>query len=184
MAARVKRPGWPAASDRSCQWSTAPLRPDLAGTGIRGGPLDGLPFNTLGGSAMAVSMRPFFMFHTDGKAEEAMRFYTSLFTGATVDRADRYGPGEQGKEGALKRGETTILGQKLIFFDSPVPHTFNFTPAISLFVECESEAELRTLAKALGEGGSEYMPIGNYGFSALYAWIGDRYGVTWQLNLN
>ena len=133
---------------------------------------------------MVKSIRPFLMFHTDGKAEEAMRFYVSLFPGATIEQADHFAPGEQGKEGTLKGGAITIAGQKLMFFDSPVPHAFNFTPSISLFVECESEAELRRLAEALREGGNEYMPISNYGFSQLYAWVGDRYGVTWQLNLN
>ena len=62
-------------------------------------------------------------------------------------------------------------------------HAFTFTPSISFFVECESEAELRKIADALAEGGGVMMPIDNYGFSTLFTWISDRFGVSWQLNL-
>ena len=66
--------------------------------------------------------------------------------------------------------------------DSPVPHAFTFTPAFSFFVDVPSEAELRRLAAALGEGGGIMMPLANYGFSRLFTWLNDRYGVSWQLN--
>jgi predicted 3-demethylubiquinone-9 3-methyltransferase (glyoxalase superfamily) len=42
---------------------------------------------------------------------------------------------------------------------------------------------LRALAEALGDGGGVMMPIGNYGFSRLFTWLADRFGVSWQLNL-
>lgn len=67
--------------------------------------------------------------------------------------------------------------------DSWVKHAFSFTPAVSLFVECESESEIDRLNAALGEGGSSLMPIDNYGFSRRFAWVNDRFGVSWQLNL-
>ena len=82
----------------------------------------------------------------------------------------------------MKSGALTIAGQTIMFFDSPVQHAFDLTPAISFFVECDSAAELRRLAAALGEGGKDFMPVDNYGFSELFAWVGDRFGVTWQLN--
>ena len=53
----------------------------------------------------------------------------------------------------------------------------------STFIECDDEAQLRTLAGTLGEGGAVMMGIDNYGFSTLFTWIADRFGVSWQLNL-
>jgi predicted 3-demethylubiquinone-9 3-methyltransferase (glyoxalase superfamily) len=77
----------------------------------------------------------------------------------------------------------TIGGEFVRCIDSPVKHGFTFTPASSLFVECESEEEIQRLAAALAEGGAALMPLGNYGFSRQFAWVNDRFGVSWQLNL-
>jgi predicted 3-demethylubiquinone-9 3-methyltransferase (glyoxalase superfamily) len=76
-----------------------------------------------------------------------------------------------------------VGGQRLRIFDSPPVHAFTFTPAISFFLDCESEEQLRDLAAALGEDGGFLMPVGSYGFSQLFAWVNDRFGVSWQLNL-
>ena len=67
--------------------------------------------------------------------------------------------------------------------DSAQNHQFTFTPSMSIFVLCESEEEIGTLYKRLIEGGSAPMPLANYGFSKKFAWVADRYGVSWQLNL-
>ncbi len=48
---------------------------------------------------------------------------------------------------------------------------------------CSSEEQIDRLSVTLGEGGKVYMPLGDYGFSRKFAWVGDRFGVTWQLNL-
>ena len=50
-------------------------------------------------------------------------------------------------------------------------------------MECSSAAEIDKIAARLGEGGTELMPLGDYGFSERFCWVADRYGVTWQLNL-
>lgn len=63
-----------------------------------------------------------------------------------------------------------------------VKHAFSFTPALSPFVECESEAEIDRIYAALLEGGNALMPINNYGFSRKFGWVNDRFGVSWQLN--
>src|SRR5215213_4845541 len=114
----------------------------------------------------------------EGSAEEAMRFYVGLFPGSEVKRLERYGPGEPGAEGSVKRADFTVAGQEIICIDSPVKHAFTFTPAISLFVECESEAELDMAFGQLSTNGAALMPPDNYGFSRKFTWVNDRYGVS------
>ncbi len=67
--------------------------------------------------------------------------------------------------------------------DSAPPHAFGFTPAISLWVECSSREEMDNACASLVEGGSFLMPPDAYGFRTRFAWVADRYGVTWQLSL-
>jgi predicted 3-demethylubiquinone-9 3-methyltransferase (glyoxalase superfamily) len=131
---------------------------------------------------MARSLTPFLLFQ-DGVAEEAMQLYVSVFPGSEIRRVDRYGPGEPGAAGSVKRAEIVVAGQRILCIDSPVTHEFGFTPSVSLFVECDTEEELRAAARRLLAHGSELMPIGSYGFSRLFVWISDRFGVSWQLNL-
>lgn len=130
---------------------------------------------------MALSVHPYLMFQ--GDAQAAIDLYQAAFPDAVLDVIDRHGEGEGPHEGAFKRGALTIAGQTVMIFDSPPVHGFTFTPSFSLFVTCGSEQELRHLADRLGEGGSIMMPAGDYGFSALFAWVSDRFGVSWQLNL-
>jgi len=89
------------------------------------------------------SVRPFLMFQ--GRAEEALTFYTALIPGSRIDAITRYGPGEDGPEGTVLEAQATLAGQSVICIDSPVEHSF--------------------------------------GFSRLFAWVQDRFGVAWQLSL-
>lgn len=130
---------------------------------------------------MASSITPFLMF--EGSAEAALRFYVSLFRNSEITQIERYGPGEMGAEGSVKRADFVLAGQPVICIDSPAKHAFTFTPSVSLFVECEDEAELDRVFAQLTEGGGVLMPPNNYGFSTKFAWVNDRYGVSWQLNL-
>ena len=131
------------------------------------------------------SVTTFLMFVGDqqGKAEEAMGFYTSLFGNSRIVSIERYGPGEDQPEGSVKVARFTLNGTELMAIDSAGPHPFTFTPAISLFIECESLAEIDTAYERLREGGAALMEIGAYGFSQRFAWVQDRFGVSWQLNL-
>lgn len=131
---------------------------------------------------MAHSVTPFLMF--SGAAEEAMQFYVSVFPRSEIKHIERYGANGPGAPGSVLRAVCTIAGQNVMCIDSPVKHQFTFTPAASLFVECESEAELDSAHTKLVEGGANLMPPGNYGFSKKFAWINDRFGVSWQLNCN
>ena len=119
----------------------------------------------------------------EGAAEEAMNFYISLFAGSLIKQVDRYGPGEAGAEGTVKTATFALAGQDFICIDSPVKHAFTFTPSMSLFVDCESEAELDRVFSQLSAGGEVLMPLDDYGFSTKFGWTKDRFGVSWQLNL-
>lgn len=122
----------------------------------------------------------FLMF--EGRAEEAMTFYVSLFKDAEIVAIQHYGRDEFGKEGTVLKAQFTLAGQQFFCIDSPVKHDFTFTPASSIFVNCAREAEVDELFAALSEGGKVLMPLGEYPFSARYAWLADRFGVSWQLN--
>jgi predicted 3-demethylubiquinone-9 3-methyltransferase (glyoxalase superfamily) len=118
-----------------------------------------------------------------GKAEEAMKFYLSLFPASELVDLVRYGPGQPGADGSVMKAVFSLNGQTVMCTDSFVKHDFTFTPAFSFFVDCESEEEIHRLSAALADAGSVLMPLGEYGFSRRFAWISDRYGVSWQLNL-
>jgi predicted 3-demethylubiquinone-9 3-methyltransferase (glyoxalase superfamily) len=123
----------------------------------------------------------FLMF--EGKAEEAMGFYVSLFPNSAVTDIARYGPGEAGAEGSVKHARFSLNGREFRCIDSPAKHEFTFTPAISLFVDCATERELDELFARVSPGGRVLMPLDAYPFSRRFAWVNDRYGVSWQLNL-
>lgn len=128
---------------------------------------------------MAKRITTFLMF--EGKAEEAMRFYTSLFPSSGITRIQRYGPEGPGAEGSVVHATFTLGGQEFMAIDS-AGHAFSFTPSTSLFIDCESEAEIDRLFAELSRGGQVMMPLGPYPFATKYAWISDRFGVSWQLN--
>jgi predicted 3-demethylubiquinone-9 3-methyltransferase (glyoxalase superfamily) len=126
---------------------------------------------------------PFLMFQ-DGRAEEAIDRYVEVFRDARVVFMDRYGPNAVGApEQSIQHAAFEIHGQLIMVTESPIKHPFEFTPAVSLFVDFDSEAELDRVFAALSEDGFVMMPPNNYGFSEKFAFIQDRYGVSWQLNL-
>jgi predicted 3-demethylubiquinone-9 3-methyltransferase (glyoxalase superfamily) len=128
---------------------------------------------------------PFLMFCGDhhGKAEEAVRWYCSLFPDSRVVSVDRYGPEDGQPQGAVRLANFEVGGHPMKAIDSAAPHAFTFTPAISFFIECSSPEEIDRLSSELGERGTMLMPLGDYGFSRRFCWVADRYGVSWQLNL-
>ena len=123
----------------------------------------------------------FLMF--EGDAEEAMGFYMSLFDDAEIISIMRYGADGPGADGSVQHATFSLGGQRFMCIDSPAKHEFTFTPSMSLYVQCEDEAELDRLYAGLAERGTELMPLGDYGFSAKFGWVNDRFGVSWQLNL-
>lgn len=130
-------------------------------------------------------LSPFLMFCGDqhGKAEEAFTWYCSIFDDSRVIEIDHYRSGDSEPEGTVRSATFELGGHRMMAIDSAAPHPFTFTPAISLWVECSSPAEIERVSASLSDGGTMLMPLDDYGFSQQFCWVADRYGVTWQLNL-
>lgn len=122
---------------------------------------------------------PFLWF--DNQAEEARDFYTSIFRNSKVGHVTRYGAAGPGPEGSVMTAAFELEGLEFTALNGgPV---FNFTPAISFFVSCETHEEVDELWVQLSAGGSALMPLQRYPFSEKFGWVEDKYGVSWQLNL-
>lgn len=126
-------------------------------------------------------IKTFFMF--EGRAEEAMNFYTSLFDQSEIISIQRYGANETGPEGTVMKATFSIKGQQFMCIDSGVNHGFTFTPSISLFVTCDTEEEIDQVFESLSLEGSILMPLAAYPFSEKFGWVSDKFGVSWQLSL-
>ena len=116
-----------------------------------------------------------------GRAEEAVRFYASLFDDSSIDSLERYGPDAADMVGQVVHARFRINGQLVLAMDSAPVHAFTFTPSTSFFVTCDSEPEVDRLFAALSEGGNVLMGLDRYPFAKRYAWVNDRFGVSWQL---
>ena len=110
---------------------------------------------------------PFLWF--DGKAEEAMNFYVSIFKNSKVLSVSRYGEGGPGPQGRVMTATFQLNGQEFIALNGGPE--FTFTEAISFFVNCETQQEVDELWEKLSEGGEE----GQCG------WLKDKYGLSWQI---
>lgn len=127
------------------------------------------------------TITPTLMF--SGKAEEAMKFYVSLFKNSQIMGVYRWLAGEPGGEGKIKHAMFSLDGQVFRCMDSGVKHDFTFTPSTSFFVNCTTEQQIDALYTALSKDGKILTPLGKHPFARKYAWIDDRFGVSWQLYL-
>lgn len=107
----------------------------------------------------------------NGKAEEAMNMYVSLFENSKVEMVDRYVAGDGDTEGAVKHAKFSLDGYKFIAMDSGLEHAFDFSQAISFLVNCKTQAEVDKFWQALSEGGEKQV----------CGWLRDKYGITWQV---
>jgi len=110
---------------------------------------------------------PFLWF--DGKAEEAAKFYTSIFKNSKIGSVSRYGEGGPGPKGAVLSATFELDGQEFIALNGGPQ--FTFSPAISFFVNCETQEELDEIWEKLCEGGKKNR----------CGWLQDKFGVSWQV---
>jgi predicted 3-demethylubiquinone-9 3-methyltransferase (glyoxalase superfamily) len=134
---------------------------------------------------MVVSATTVLMFVGEqcGHAREALEFYRDNIPDLTIHMLQLIDDPNDPRVGDVTRAEFTIGDARFIAFDS-LPHAFGFTPAVSIMLNFDDRDTLRLAAEAFADGGQTLMPLSDsYGFSQLFAWIDDRYGVSWQLNL-
>ena len=103
------------------------------------------------------------------KAEEAVKFYTSLFKNSRILDTMYYGEGGPGPAGSVLSVTFELEGQEYIAMNGG--SYFEFNPSISLFVKCESQSEIDELWEKLSLEGEEQGP----------GWVRDKYGVSWQI---
>jgi predicted 3-demethylubiquinone-9 3-methyltransferase (glyoxalase superfamily) len=110
---------------------------------------------------------PFLWFND--KAEEAVNFYVSMFKKSKIISVSRFGDAGPGPKGSVMSMTFQIEGQG--FFALNGGPVFTFTPAISLFVNCESQQEVDELWEKLSAGGKKDR----------CGWLKDKYGLSWQI---
>lgn len=110
---------------------------------------------------------PFLWF--DNNAEEAMNFYTTVFKNSKIVSVSRYGEAGPGPKGAVMTGTFQLGGQEFMALNGgPL---FTFSPAISFFVNCETQPEIDELWDKLSVGGEKQR----------CGWLKDKFGVSWQI---
>jgi predicted 3-demethylubiquinone-9 3-methyltransferase (glyoxalase superfamily) len=110
---------------------------------------------------------PFLWF--DGKAEEAMNFYTSIFKNSRIVDVQRCGEHGPGPKGSVLTGTFELEGQRFMALNGgPM---YQLTPAFSLYVDCKDQREIDELWEKLSAGGKELQ----------CGWLTDKFGVSWQI---
>ena len=110
---------------------------------------------------------PFLWF--DGKAEEAMKFYTSIFRNSKIGSITRYGETGPGLKGTVMTATFQLEGLEFVALNGG-PH-FKFNEAISFVVNCETQKEVDWFWEKLSQGGKTQQ----------CGWLKDKYGVSWQI---
>ncbi|MEX2543245.1 MAG: VOC family protein [Trueperaceae bacterium] len=118
---------------------------------------------------------PFLMFvgTQNGRAEEAARFYASVFENSGVETIEHFGAEDDVTEGTVKRALYSLDGQEFMALDGGLAHDFTFTEAVSFMVGCESQKEVDYFWGKLSEGGDER--------AQQCGWLKDKFGVSWQV---
>lgn len=123
--------------------------------------------------ANAQKITPALMFvgKVAGKAEEAMRHYTSIFDNSKILAVSKYEEGEGDTVGLVKHGVFALNGQRFIALDSTLPHAFSFNEGVSFIINCKTQEEVNNFWTKLCEGGRP----------SQCGWLVDKFGVSWQI---
>jgi predicted 3-demethylubiquinone-9 3-methyltransferase (glyoxalase superfamily) len=105
----------------------------------------------------------------DGKAEDAMNFYLSIFKNSKILNVTRYGEEGPGAKGTVMTASFLIEGQEFVALNGGPQ--FTFSPAISFVVNCETQEEVDMFWEKLSEGGEKQQ----------CGWLKDKFGVSWQI---
>lgn len=119
----------------------------------------------------------------DGQAEEAAKFYTSVFDNAEITAITHYDEPSAEASGNSE-GSVMTVGFEIEGFSFMALNggpQFKMNPSISFFVNCETKAEVNGLWEKLSQEGETLMPLDKYPFAARYGWVQDKFGVSWQL---
>jgi predicted 3-demethylubiquinone-9 3-methyltransferase (glyoxalase superfamily) len=122
---------------------------------------------------------PFLWF--DEQAEEAVNLYTSIFQNSKIHSTNRIPGDVPGPKDKVMTINFQLAGLDFIALNGGPE--FQFSPAISFYVYCQTEQELDALWARLVENGFVFMALDKYPFAEKFGWLSDRYGVSWQLML-
>ena len=117
---------------------------------------------------------PFLMFQ--GRCEAALEFYVATLPDTRIVSLDRK------PDGTVAMARLSVAGLEIMANNSPPVHDFDFTPSTSTFLGVDDPDQVDALATALSVDGKVMMAANNYGFSRRFAWVQDRFGVSWQIN--
>ena len=116
---------------------------------------------------MSQKITPFLWF--DNQAEEAMKFYLSVFKNSKAGKVTRYGDAGPGPKGTVMTASFQIEGQEFVALNGGPQ--FKFSEAISFVVNCKTQEEVDYYWEKLSAGGKEQM----------CGWLKDKYGLCWQI---
>lgn len=122
---------------------------------------------------LSQKISPVLMFtgNQNGRAEEALKFYISVFKNSKIKGIARYLKGENDVEGTIKHAQFILENKVFMTMDSSFSHQFSFNEAVSLVVECKTQKEIDYYWDRLTEGGEEVQ----------CGWLKDRFGISWQI---
>ena len=123
-------------------------------------------------------MRPFITMQ--GQAKDALDFYQAVFPNFEMISLQHH---SEPHENLIMLAVFSVDEQEIMISDSFITHDWEINPGISFFINLDQEEQLHELAEQLGTNGNFHMPPGDYGFSKLFAWVEDQFGVNWQLNI-